>query len=355
MSLSGESMDSPYIQKGLRFLLANRNPDGSFHNYPGNPETEIFVTSQALIALGIILYGPFQVPRESRVGSFSGDLVTKALEIAGNAASFVISEAEPADGGYRWLYSLSRISHYNPVLNTGAAGVGYFLVKLYELTNESAYFKYAEGAAKWIMSEAEFRDGGYTWPFYDDENPRPGGWYLTPGKAVGGVAEFFLELYKVTGKREYLDYAEGAAQWIINTAFVESGPGAYVEYNPYHQAAFGIYSYVQRDVGFLMIHLYQVTGKRVYLDKAREIAEWIVYTAECENNLCRWYDDRGYKNIYTIAGMATLADYLYEVYNVTSESRYLGVAEGFLNWIESVGVREGDKIKFRDPWGGSQL
>jgi len=363
LSLSGETRDSPHIQRGLSFLLTYRNPDGSFHNYVGNSKTEIYVTSQVLMALGIIQFGPlwlrpvdFGPPADFVEANLSG-VVAKALKIAKSAASFTISKAEPADGGYRWLYSLSRIGHYNPVFNSGAAGVGYFLAKLYELTGESVYLKYAEGAARWIMGEALLRDGGYTWPFYDDERPRPGGWYLTPGKAVGGVAEFFLELYWVTGKREYLDYAENAARWIINTAFVKSGPGSYVKYNPYGQAAFGIYSYVQRDVGFLMIHLYRATGKSVYLDKAREIAEWVVYTAECNSNICKWYDDRGYKNLYTVTGMVALADYLYEVYNVTGEAKYFKVAEGFLDWIESVGVKEGDMIKFPDYiWiGGNRV
>jgi len=66
-------------------------------------------------------------------------------------------------------------------------------------------------------------------------------------------------------------------------AFRKSGSGSYVEYNPYRQAAFGIYSYVQRDVGTLMIELYKATNKSVYLERAVEIARWVIYTAEFGN------------------------------------------------------------------------
>ncbi|RLG58908.1 hypothetical protein DRN87_06205, partial [Candidatus Geothermarchaeota archaeon] len=279
------------------------------------------------------------------------ELATRALGIAEEAARYVISSAEPVDGGYRWVSHHARLDHYNPIFQDGAAGVGYFLLKLYKLTGRQEYLDYAVGAAQWVISEARFMDGGVTWPHYDDEKPEPGGWYLTPGKSVAGVAEFLLELYKVTGDSIYLEYAEGAAQWIINTAFVQSGPGSYVEYNPYHQAAFGIYSSVQRDVGVLMLHLYNETGDTVYLEKAKEIADWIVYTAECSGDVCKWYDDRGYKNLYTVSGTAVLADFLYDMYYTTGVDSYGDVANGMLNWIESVGVSVDGAIKFRDSRG----
>jgi N-acetylneuraminic acid mutarotase len=60
LTLSGENLNSIYIQKGLKFLLTYRNQDGSFHNYVGNPASEIYVTGDVIFSLGIIMYGPIK-------------------------------------------------------------------------------------------------------------------------------------------------------------------------------------------------------------------------------------------------------------------------------------------------------
>jgi len=273
-----------------------------------------------------------------------------------NLVNYVLSKAE-YDRGYRWAvihdcWGSPRII-YNPILQDGAAGVGLFLLLLYNITNNSTYLDYAKGAAAWIIVNAEFRDGGLTWPHWDCEASYRGvGWYLTPDKSVAGVAKFLLEMYKVTGNSQYLRYAEQAATWIINTGVKCQGDQCYVEYNPYHQAAFGVYSYPQRDVGTLLIALYSITGKQVYLDYAKKIGNWILATSECYGNHCKWYDDRGYGNHYTVEGVAVLADYLYDLYSVTSNVQYRDVADKMVNWVESIGVKvSSDSVKF-PSWDG---
>ncbi len=200
----------------------------------GRPKCNPIVVLMIIIILANI---PISVPI-TRAATFIGENITKdtiltsegspyivarikeeAIAIAEKAAEYVINRAIAEKAGFKWASQHQRYVHYNPVFQDGAAGVGYFL----------------------------------------------------------------LNLYKITGKQIYLKYAEGAARWIINTAFRKSGPGSYVEYNPYHQAAFGIYSYVQRDVGTLMIELYKATNKSVYLERAVEIARWVIYTAEFGN------------------------------------------------------------------------
>jgi hypothetical protein len=60
LALSGENFNSEYIQKGLKFLLTYRNPDGSFHNWVGNSTSEIYVTGDVIFTLGIVMYGPIK-------------------------------------------------------------------------------------------------------------------------------------------------------------------------------------------------------------------------------------------------------------------------------------------------------
>ena len=277
----------------------------------------------------------------------------KALFISQKAADYVISKAVIEGDGLKWPLQ-SYYLHYNPIFQNGAAGVGYFLLTLHRVTGNSTYLQYSEKAARWIISQTEERDGGLTWSHYDDEKPREftNGWYLTPEKSVSGIARFFLELYKTTGKLEYLNYAEGAARWIINVGLVKTEQGSYVDYNPYHQAAFGVYSYPQRDVGVLLLDLYKITGNKTYLEKAKEIGEWILWTSECESDICKWYDDRGYGNIYAIEGVSPLVDFLYRLYNETNDVTYLITAEKMVNWVETRGVKVDSGLKFPDLNGG---
>jgi hypothetical protein len=281
------------------------------------------------------------------------DINNKALLISKKAADYVISIAVPEGNGLKWAFQ-SAYTHYNPIFENGAAGVGYFLLNLYRVTQNTTYLQYAEKAATWIIAEAQERDGGFTWSQYDDDRPREwsSGWYLTPEKSVSGVARFLLELYKTTGKTNYLYYAEGAANWIINVGLVKTDHGSYVKYNPYHQAAFGVYSYPQRDVGVLFLDLYEATGKTLYLDKAKEIGNWILSTSECNDNICKWYDDRGYGNLYVIEGIAPLVDFLYKLHKKTGNPSYLNTAEKMVNWVETKGVWvSSDKVKFLDLEG----
>ena len=278
--------------------------------------------------------------------------VNKALLISQKAADYVISKAVAEGNGLKWPFQSTYV-HYNPIFQNGAAGVGYFLITLYKVTKNTTYLHYAEKAANWIISQAKERDGGLTWSHYDDERPRKftDGWYLTPEKSVSGVGRFFLELYKATGKYEYLNYAEGAARWIINVGLVKTKHGSYVDYNPYHQAAFGVYSYPQRDVGLLLLDLYEVTGNVAYMNKAKEIGEWILWTSECEDNICKWYDDRGYGNVYSIEGVSPLIDFLYRLYKETGNVSYLVTAEKMVNWVGTRGVKVGSGMKFPDLKG----
>jgi rhamnogalacturonyl hydrolase YesR len=257
-------------------------------------------------------------------------------------AEHILSKAE-YDHGYKWATRMDDRIFYNAVLGNGAAGVGLFLLLLYNMTAITMFLDYARGAANWIMVSAEYEYGGLTWPHYDLE----AGWYLTPDKSVAGIAKFFLEMYKTTGDKEYLKYAEATARWIINTGILCQGDQCYVEYNPYYQAAFGVYSYVQRDVGTLLIELYIITRNQAYLDYAKMIGNWILATSECYGNYCTWYDDRRYGKVYAVEGVAVLADYLYDLYLATGIVQYRDVADKMVNWIESIGVKvSADSIKF---------
>jgi len=63
------------------------------------------------------------------------------------------------------------------------------------------------------MINAEARNGSLAWRHYDLENV----WHLTTNKRITGIAMFLLKMYKTTRDKKYLEYAEDATCWIINT------------------------------------------------------------------------------------------------------------------------------------------
>ncbi|MEM4005159.1 MAG: hypothetical protein QXM43_05945, partial [Desulfurococcaceae archaeon] len=302
------------------------------------------INHSLMYAFGIAISKTLSFRTENQITPIqTSSIYSKILFISERVAANLIINAVPERDGYKWPIQFGNM-YFNPGFHSGAAGVGTFLLSLYIATWNTTYLKYAEGAAKWIIYMAKKNpDDSVTWCSYDDEKC----WFLTPDKDVSGIIKFFLRLYNITGNNIYLEYAEKGAKWIINNALVKDHQGVYVLYNPLRQAAFGVYSYVQRDVGTLMIDLYIATKNTKYLDVAKSIGEWILFTSECDQYLCKWYDDRGYGNIYTIEGASPIADLLYELYKVTGDHKYLQVAEKIVNWIERQGKRiDNYRIKF---------
>lgn len=153
-----------------------------------------------------------------------------SIDVAEKAAIWIISKAIPEAGGYKWpFYDVYNMIFYNPTFSKGVASVGTFLLALYEETGNVTYLDYAKGAAQWIISKAVPEAGGYKWPTSDRWGSN---WWLSSQRAgVSGVGEFLLKIYKVTGNSTYLEYSIGAAEWLIANAVWEQG-GCFIPYNP---------------------------------------------------------------------------------------------------------------------------
>lgn len=86
---------------------------------------------------------------------------TTYLEYATKLANWVISRAiaKPEEGGYKFPHGEGG-SHCNAYQN---ARVYNFLSWMYDVTGETSYSEYANGALTWIVYNAEEADGGYKW------------------------------------------------------------------------------------------------------------------------------------------------------------------------------------------------
>lgn len=266
-----------------------------------------------------------------------------------------MDEAIPEAGGYKWkFYTCHEALFYRRDVTCGAAGVGTFLLLLYEQTGNSTYLDYAKGAAQWVISQAVPSHGGYLWLSPDDDVPS--GWRLSCD--VAGIGEFFLKMYRITGNSTYLDYAKGAAQWMMAMAEYEYG-GCFIPYNPPgktgSQASHGIGPGRESYTMSLLLHLYQETANTTYLPYIKGMAQWLTAGLYCkaENGGYKWLWGYPYESVYAVVTAARVVRYFYETYQVLGNETYLHYANGGVQWILSQAVVDNDKVKWPSRQGAS--
>jgi rhamnogalacturonyl hydrolase YesR len=265
---------------------------------------------------------------------------TSSVDVAEKAAVYVANQAVFENGGCKWLVYDASGSWERP---SDVAKIGLFFASLYQSTQKATYLNYAKGAAQWIITKAVSERGGYKWACPDKDIKSPGWWLNT---VVWEVGEFLLEMYKLTGNTTYLTYAKGAAQWMVAMAEPEAA-GYFIPYNPPgktgSQASHGIMPGREAMVATFLLHMYRETGNSTYLYFAKETAEWLMTGPDIksESGGYTWVHNRPYGTAYVIAsgynpgGTAGVANFLYEIYQVTGNATYLNYANGAIQWILS--------------------
>lgn len=296
--------------------------------------------------IGILCLSMFSViaPRARALASET------PLQVAEKAATWTISQAIYENGGYKWT-DYMQAPYFDASVQYGSAGYGTLYLELYEKTGNSMYLDYAKGAAQWIISQAVPDSGGYKWPHHDDSIPSPG-WWLSP--AVSGIGEFLLQMYKTTGNTTYLDYATGAAQWLMAMAywgepgcFIPYNPP-----NPYGtQASHGIDPAREAYTVTFLLHLYEETGNSTYLEYVTGTAEWLISGPDKVVNPSgyEWRFNRPYYSDFPLDGEGRISLFFYEIYGALGNATYLEYAQGAMNWLLSQAVVNGDTAKWFDP------
>ena len=153
----------------------------------------------------------------------------------------------------------------------GSAGIGIFLIRLYEATSDERWLKEAEEAAAHIIATQV----GPEW-YEHTLHSEVKGIIPVPGWAAGayngpvGEAYFLEDLYQVTRKKEYRDFVLRTADVLMEAASRDER---------------GLFWSEQEDItadgGFIVFLdiVYRRTGIRKYLDFASEAAERIAKDA----------------------------------------------------------------------------
>lgn len=283
---------------------------------------------------------------------------TDSLDASEAAATWVISQAENATldgGGYKWKdYGMGiPISPYYiyPATYYGAEGIGTFLLALYERTKNQTYLDYAVGAAQWICNVAVPENGGYKWPHPDADiyPPYSPGWWLSPDVAV--IGDFLLKMYNETRIARFLDYAKGAAQWLISVKEQSDTAGSFIPYNPPgkygSQAGHPINPGRESQTVLFLLDMYQETNNASYRQTVEQTATWLMYGAESGYPL-RYSENGGYKwqtgipyfgkpqpTDFALSSTYEVGMFFLKVYSFFNNETYLENAKGAIQWLLS--------------------
>ena len=152
-------------------------------------------------------------------------------------------------------------------LYSGASGIGFLLIRLFEITGEEKYLSEARLIAKELMSNVEGK------VFYENKlKSAPGselpitGWHTGVYSGPAGAGIFALALYAKTKDQAYVRFAEKLGEDIVKSSKRD-------EFGLFLTEDIDVFS----DGGYILyfISLYNATNDQKYIDFARDYARHI--------------------------------------------------------------------------------
>jgi lantibiotic modifying enzyme len=265
------------------------------------------------------------------------------LNYAEGTADWLISEAIVVGDGYKWPDSIGSSNYYTD-LYYGSPGIITLFSELYDTTGEEEYYNYAVGGAEWLIEKAISEAGGYKWPEREDLPFYYTGLYV----GVAGTGDAFLNLYETLSDTTYLDYATGAADWLLSIAVFEGQDECKWPSSQYATDYCTDIIYGASGIGLFLLRMYDITGIQEYLDYAEYAGNWLVSQAITAGSGYKWAVSNNCPYIYTgfSHGTAGIGYYLAELYEHTNDVLFLDYAKGAGQFLIDNSVAENGGCKW---------
>lgn len=203
-----------------------------------------------------------------------------AREVAIEAGNHLIELGKPtSDGGTRWLMD-PTFPREMPNFSHGTAGVAYFLATLYQETRQRQFLEAALKGAHYLISIAD-KQGNICLIYHDDTFNGKSLYYLGWCHGPAGTARLFYRLYQDTHDRQWLDWTERSAQALI----AEGAPEKVVTPGVWHNVS--VCCGVTAE-GAFFLDMYELTKKREYLNLAKQASDRLLTLATDDESGARW-------------------------------------------------------------------
>ena len=218
---------------------------------------------------------------------------------------------------------------------SGAAGCGDFMVALYKVTGNSVYLEKAKYFADYLNKTKYEDDGGYYWK----RSPTFPKTYTGFAHGAAGISYFFLNLYQVSNDPIYLKIAEKSFKWLEHYTIEFNGDALgwkrlTTDDFAYHQWCGGTVGIMR-----LLDKMISITNKSIYKEYLRKSANGLIENAiQITDDEYSWYytTNVGSFPIIYCHGTSSLASTLMFAYKILEDNRYLEVAQKGNNWINEV-------------------
>lgn len=162
----------------------------------------------------------------------------------------------------------------------GKSGVGYLFLSLYVITNNTCYLKKAISVSEKIINNSVEIDEFIYWKdFHTDKK------YLGFAHGISGIGYFLILLYQFTADKNLLLKCEKIAATLLSNAFEYSGyrnlinwpnePNQMITNNHWCNGTSGIANF--------FLELYKVTGKTIHLDVLKKCTNTIIKSSATMN------------------------------------------------------------------------
>jgi len=199
------------------------------------------------------------------------------LAMARQVGERLLGVGIPAEEGTKWAMN-PQYPLLMPNFSHGTAGIAYFLASLYQNTDEQKFLDGALAGARYLKSVAK-TDNDVCLIFHHE----PEGedlFYLGWCHGPVGTARLFYRLFQITNEKEWLQWVEKGARGILDSGIPDQeAPGFWNNVGLCCGSA---------GVAEFFLSLFQVTKKQEYLDFARRLTEQIRNKSTRDESGIRW-------------------------------------------------------------------
>ena len=131
-----------------------------------------------------------------------------------NVSNYLINVADTSGVGASWKKDSQDSSLKRTGKWRGVAGIGDFLLDIYQKYGNTVAYEYANKTFDWLYDVSKIDQGGYVWDDEIDDGEDSTGF----GFGVAGISTFLWRLSNITGNNTHLAVARGALQYLISNA-----------------------------------------------------------------------------------------------------------------------------------------